>query len=376
MKNRNPSRHRPVLLVRGHESRGLGLPAYVIAEVGTNHNGDLETARTIVSRLANSGCDCVKFQIYEAEEIVSARVRARDYGLDTLYGDISAQEMFDRYLKTPKEWFPELRDLCHSLGMNFAATIHGRNGLEWASRAGVDVLKIASMDHNNVPLLQSLVNVIDAPILISVGMAELHDIDIIVATLRDHQLGYGLFHCCSLYPPKPEELRLSNIPFLSARYGVPVGFSDHSEGDEASQTALDLGAVMFEKHVTLDRRQPGPDHPFAMEMNEFKAFVAALKRRIPRPPGRAWRFMGPLTRERENFRLAGKSVITRRALTAGHVLRDEDIYVSRPGTGIRPEWFAEILGCALARDVGEEVPLNWTDLERERSQGPGRRGGS
>jgi sialic acid synthase SpsE len=101
--------------------------------------------------LAKTGCDCAKFQIYEPDEMVSARVRALDYGFDGLYGDISAQEMFERHLKTPKTWFPELRDLCHTLGMDCAATIHGPSGLAWAREVGLDIVKIASMDHNNLP---------------------------------------------------------------------------------------------------------------------------------------------------------------------------------------------------------------------------------
>src|SRR5205085_1819057 len=113
------------LVVRGRAAIGADCASYVIAEIGTNHNRSLDTAREMLRGIAAAGCDCAKFQIYEPDEIVSARVRAADYGFDHLYGDISAQEMFERYLKTPKEWFPELRELCHSLGMDFAATIHG-----------------------------------------------------------------------------------------------------------------------------------------------------------------------------------------------------------------------------------------------------------
>src|SRR5260221_10307640 len=117
-----------LLNVRGRPAIGAGLPAYVIAEIGTNHNGSLDTVKRMLHALARSGCDCAKFQVYEPDEIVGGRVRASEYGFDTIYGDISAQEMFERHLKTPKSWFPELRDLCHALGMDFAATIHGPDG--------------------------------------------------------------------------------------------------------------------------------------------------------------------------------------------------------------------------------------------------------
>ena len=130
----------PALIVRGRPAIGSGHDSYVIAEIGTNHNRSLETARAMLHALAGTGCDCAKFQIYESDEIVSARVRAADYGFDGLYGDISAQEMFDRHLKTPKTWFPELRDLCRTLGMDFSATIHGADGVRWARDVGLDIV--------------------------------------------------------------------------------------------------------------------------------------------------------------------------------------------------------------------------------------------
>jgi sialic acid synthase SpsE len=190
------------LLVRGRPAIGPGHDAYIIAEIGTNHNRSLETAKAMLRAVAEAGCDCAKFQVYEPDEIVSGRVRASDYGLDSLYGDISAQQMFEQYLKTPKEWFPELRDLCHTLGMDFAATIHGLHGLNWAREVGLDIVKIASMDHTNLPFLRSLVNMLHVPILVSLGMAGLKDVDAVVTTLTKHEIGVGLFHCCAVYPPE------------------------------------------------------------------------------------------------------------------------------------------------------------------------------
>jgi sialic acid synthase SpsE len=346
------------LHVRGRAAIGPGCDAYVVAEIGTNHNRSLDTAKELVTGLAGTGCDCVKFQIYEPDEIVSGGIRAADYGLHTVYGDISAQEMFDRYLKTPKAWFPELRSLCHDLGMDCAATIR------WALAAGLDLIKIASMDHTNLPLLQSLVNVVEVPLLISVGMAGLRDIDAVVETTRGHAPGIGLFHCCALYPAAPGELRLSNIAFLLQRYSVPVGFSDHALGLAPALDARAAGAMMFEKHVTLDRTQAGPDHGFAMEMQPFKEYVDALKStdRIDAPPPAA--FVDPVERELANRRQYVKSIITRRALRAGHVLTMDDVYLARPGSGIAPDQLPRIVGRTLARPVAEELPLQWDDLER------------
>ena len=351
------------LIVRGRPAIGSGHGSYVIAEIGTNHNGSLETARRMLHELAATGCDCAKFQIYEPDEIVSARVRASDYGFDELYGDISAQEMFERYLKTPKTWFPELRDLCHTLGMDFSATIHGPDGLRWASEVGLDIVKIASMDHTNLPFLRSLVNAVDAPLLVSVGMASLPDVDALMATVASHAKGVGLFHCCAIYPAPLEDIRLPNIPFLMERYRVPVGFSDHTLGAEAALTARASGAVVFEKHVTLDRTQSGPDHSFALEMGPFKDYVAALKQRTPQRTATPAEFLEPPERERQNRVLALKSIVSRRALEAGRVLAADDVYLARPGSGISPADLPQVLGRVLRRPVAEEMPLQWEDLE-------------
>lgn len=350
------------LRVRGRPAIGKNLEAYIIAEIGTNHNRNLDMAKTMLHAIAKAGCDCAKFQIYEPDEIVSARIRAADYGLDSLYGDISARDMFERYLKTPKDWFPELRDLCHELGMDFAATIHGEHGLKWAHEIGPDLLKIASMDHTNLPFLNSLVNNVNVPILVSLGMANLKDIGAVVATLREHESGVGLFHCCAVYPPKPHEVRLSNIPFLIQNFSLPIGFSDHTEGIDTAIKARNLGAMMFEKHVTTDRTQPGPDHPFAIEVREIKEYVSTLKHMLCNLGGASAEFLDPSERELHNRSKYLKSIISRCVLPAGHLITENDIYLARPGTGIRPAELSDVLGRTPMRLVEEETPIQWDDL--------------
>lgn len=349
------------ILVRGRPVIGPGLPPYLVAEIGTNHNRSLETARDMVRRVAQAGCDCAKFQIYEPGEIVSGRISARDYGLNGLYGDISAREMFERHLKTPKAWFPELRDLCHTLGLDCAATIHGPDSLAWAQEMAFDVIKVASMDHTNIPLLESLINTVAAPILISFGMAQLDDIDTAVASLREHRHGIGLFHCVASYPPEPHELRLGNIVALGDRYNLPIGFSDHTEDGTTALMALALGARFFEKHVTLDRRSSGPDHPFALEFENLAQYAQQLKAKVECLSDPT-HFASPSKRERSNRSAYLKSVIVRRDLPAGHELTAEDLYLARPGTGLAPQTLHGLVGRRLARDVPAETPLVEGDL--------------
>jgi N,N'-diacetyllegionaminate synthase len=349
------------LTVRNNRQIGHSHPPYIIAEIGTNHNRSYDLAAEMVREVARSGCDSAKFQIYEPDEIVSEGVRASAYGLEKLYGDISARKMFEEYLKTPKEWFPRLRDLCHELGLDFSATIHGPHGLRWAKEIGLDVVKIASMDHTNIPFLKSLVNEINAPILVSLGMATLKDIDAVVEVLTPHKPGFGLFHCCAVYPPKAEELRLDNIPFLIDRFDVLVGFSDHTIENDAAIAARKKGAVFFEKHVTTDRKQTGPDHGFASEFSEFPGYVKELKA-TPLEFAPATKFEDPGERELANKRNYVKSVIAKKSIPAGKVISSDDVYLARPGTGIVPADLDKVIGRKAKHTITPEIPLQWEDL--------------
>jgi N,N'-diacetyllegionaminate synthase len=349
------------LHARGRPVIGEGLPPYVIAEIGTNHNQDFDLAKQMVQQIAQAGADCAKFQIYEPDEIVNAQVKASEYGLEALYGDVSTQEMFRNHLQTPKEWFPRLVEECHQHNLDCAVTIHGENGLAWVMDQEVDLIKIASMDHTNTPFLQSLVNVVNVPILISFGMAELDDIEKAAQVLAQHTLGFAMFHCVAIYPPEPEELRLHNIVYLQKQFDAHVGFSDHAEDTVTATAALALGAQFFEKHVTTDKTQAGPDHPFALEMDELATYVEQLKHLQPALGGTE--FIPPCQREIKNRHAYVKSVTTKRDLSTGHCIDASDVYLVRPGTGIVPGDLSRVIGKTLIRDVSAETPLQWEDVE-------------
>jgi len=334
---------------------------YLIAEIGTNHNQDIQNARDLVKAVAEAGFDCAKFQTYEPDEIVSDSVRASDYGLDKYYGDISAANMFNKYLKTPKEWFPELRDLCRQCGIHCATTIHGAHGLAWAQKMNFDLIKVASMDHNNLPFLRSLVNSINAPILVSFGMADLTDIDAAVEILSLHRLGVGLFHCVSVYPPRPEELRLANIPYLRERFSIPVGFSDHADDVITSLAALSLGSRLFEKHVTLDKNSHGPDHPFALEPDQMKSYVKGIRTLAGGLD--SGDFQSPQRNETAIRASYLKSVVAAHDLSAGHKLKAEDLVLLRPGTGIPPKDIENVIACTTMRALKKGSVLTWDDLD-------------
>ena len=347
--------------LHGKPRIGDGCSPYLIAEIGTNHNQDIQIARDLVKRVAEAGFDCAKFQSYEADEIVGGNVSARDYGLDKYYGDITAVKMFSKYLKTPKEWFPELRDLCRQFSIDCATTIHGMHGLTWARDMDFDLIKIASMDHNNLPFLRSLVNAIDAPILVSFGMATLEDIDAAVKTLHPHRPGIGIFHCVSIYPPRPDELRLANIPFLQKRFPVPVGFSDHADDVITSLAALSLGSRLFEKHVTLNKKSHGPDHLFALEPDQMKAYVKGI--RILADGLDSGEFELPSVNESAIRGVYLKSIVAARDLPAARKIDSADLTLVRPGTGISPKDIDSVLGRTLRHPITKGTVLAWDDLE-------------
>jgi sialic acid synthase SpsE len=216
------------------------------------------------------------------------------------------------------------------------------------------------MDHNNLPLLRSLVNNIDAPVLVSFGMAKLEDIDAAVETLSPHHSGTGIFHCVSIYPPRPEELRLANISYLRQRYTIPVGFSDHSADVITSLAALSLGSRLFEKHVTLDKRSHGPDHPFALEPEQMKSYVSSL--RILADGLDSGVFEAPKSKE-AGIRVAYmKSVVAARDIPAGRRLEASDLTFVRPGTGIPPKDLDQMIGRVVRTPIQQGAMLAWDDL--------------
>jgi sialic acid synthase SpsE len=339
---------------------------FVIAEIGTNHNRSKEKAIKMIEEIAKTKCDCVKFQIYEPSEIVSKKVMAKDYNLNKIYGNISAYQMFKKHLVTPKSWFPELKQLCHKNNMAFCATIHGDNGIKWAKKNSPDIIKIASMDHNNFPLIKKIINAIKVPILVSLGMAKIDDIKILIEILKLHKYGYGLFHCTSLYPPKINESRLLNIPYLINTFKIPIGFSDHFEGTEGAKKAKAYGATFFEKHVTLDNKDKGPDHKFALTIKSLKKYITDLKKiKFSKKLKLKSESFLPLSSREKKIRYKYiKSIIVKSKIKKNSRILKSKIYISRPGTGIYPKFYQNVVGKIANRNLYPEEVLQWHHIKK------------
>ena len=320
---------------------------FIIAEIGTNHNKKKSIVKKMIREIAKSNCQCVKYQIYEPYEIVNKKVKVSDYGLEKFYGKISAYQMFSKYLQTPKKWFPDLIEYALKYNIKTAATIHGDNGIKWASKIKPHFIKIASMDHNNFPFIKKVITKLKIPILVSLGMAKYQDIKKLIKILSKHTPGYGIFHCTSLYPPKKSDLRLNNILYLKKKFNIPVGFSDHTLNNQFAIVAKKYGATFFEKHVTLNRKSIGPDHAFALNIKKLQKYIDGIQNTKILNENRniELKFLDLSKREKIIRQKYLKGLIANKKIKKNSIILKKDILISRPlNDGLEPEYFEKILG--------------------------------
>jgi pseudaminic acid synthase len=343
-------------------SVGPGHPCYVIAEAGSNHNRDLSTALRLIDVAADAGADAVKFQTYTAEGLYSRKTPAMSYlkagGL--LQDDETVWDLIKR-IELPWEWHATLAAHARERGLHFLSTPFQEAALDVLEEVGVPAYKIASYEVNHLPLIRACAR-IGKPLLISTGMASLGDIERALdvanaAGARD----ILLMHCAISYPACFEDLNLRAIKTLIQAFELPVGWSDHSLGHTADVVAIALGACAVEKHFTLSRDQEGPDHPFALEPDELRAMVTAI-REAEAALGHSVKRVTEA--EAEMYQLGRRSLVAARDITRGAIMTDEDIAVKRPGTGIPVHDMEAVIGRRAARDMTTDDILSWDDLVR------------
>ena len=343
----------------GHRTLGPGHPCYVIAEAGSNHNGDQETALQLVDAAAKAGADAVKFQLYTGAELYSTSTPAFSY-LGEELGSRPIVEVLDEVALAP-EWIPELRSRAEAAGAELLVTPFSPAGVEVLRDSGMSALKVASFEIADLPLLRS-VGAAGLPVLLSTGMSTMAEIGEALAVLRDAGApAVTLMQCTSLYPAPPETMNLRSIQTLRERFGVPVGLSDHSLGIHLSIAAVALGAVAIEKHFTLDRGQKGPDHSFAIEPHELARMVSAI-RETEQALGDGVK-EGPNELEAEEmFVKARRSVVAATRIPAGTVVGLGMLTTKRPGTGIKPGDISAVVGRVAAVDIEADEILTWDRL--------------
>lgn len=334
-------------------------PPWVVAEIGANHNGDMELCRRLIDAAQEAGADAVKFQSWSKDSLISRP----EYARNTRYArlDPSAltlEQAVERYQFTPDQ-HREMAVYCRQRGITFFSSCFSAREVEMLESLDVPAYKIASMDVNHLPLLE-VVAATGKPVVLSTGMATMGEIERALERLRRGGAGpVALLHCVSIYPCPPAEVNLRNIPMLARAFGVPVGFSDHTTGVAVSLAAVALGACILEKHFTVDKALEGWDHALSADGAELAAIVRG-GRAVYEALGKSERVLGAAELEkRKAFR---RRAVARRDLKRGSRLAAEDLEFKRPGTGIAPDEVAFAAGRVLARDIEAEEELEWADL--------------
>jgi len=326
---------------------GASEPCFIAAEIGINHNGDLELAHRSIDAAAEAGADAVKFQNYRTEDFVANRTLTYDYVSNGMTVCESQFDMFKRCELAP-EHMRELRDHCQRRGIVFFSTPTSLDGLRDLVKLEVALLKNGSDYLVHLPLIRAMAET-GLPTVLSTGMATATEIEDAVTAFR--QAGGKnliLLHCTSSYPTPSVDVHLRKIPALASTFDCPVGFSDHSVGNVAAIGAIALGACFIEKHFTLDKNLPGPDHRFSADPGEFRSLTEAI-RNMEKSLGSA-EFQPAASAQlgRRDFRL---SCVAARDLSQGHRLTTCDIAFRRPGWGFLPKDADRILDSVLSRDV-------------------------
>lgn len=341
-------------------SRKIGTfhPAYIVAEIGINHNGDIDLAKKTIMAAKDAGADAVKFQNYKTEDFVPLRNVKYEYKSQGHIVKEYQYDMFKRY-ELNEQNLMDLKGFCDHVSIDFHSTPTSFEGVDLLKKIGVNVLKNGSDYLTNLELIEYM-GKSGLPSVLSTGMALASEIDDAARAFK--QTGNDqliLLHCTSQYPTPAPEVNLRKINTLREAFDCIVGFSDHSEGPWAAIGAITYGAYWIEKHFTLDKNLPGPDHSFSSDPEDFRHYVEGI-RYVEKAMGTSR--LGPTPEEetsRENYRL---SCAARRDLNEGHIITEKDVMFIRPGTGLPPKQSKYIIGRTVKRNVLKGTLLEISDI--------------
>lgn len=331
---------------------------FIIAEAGVNHNGSLDLAVRLVEAAKESGADAVKFQTFRADALATASAHKAAYQERTTSNSETQFQMLQR-LELNAEAHKLLIHECGRLGIQFLSSPFDIESADLLDEMKLPLYKIPSGEITNLPYIRHIARK-EKPVILSTGMSTLGEVEEAVKTLRDFGTSeITLLHCVTEYPAPFGEINLRAMHTLRTAFDLPVGYSDHSPGTEIAIAAVALGAVVIEKHFTLDRNLPGPDHAASLEPAELKQMVAAI-RHVETAMGNG--IKTPASCEIPNISVARKSLVVSRQLAAGHKLRPGDINIKRPGNGIPPRQEEDVIGRTLRCDVEKDELLRWDHL--------------
>ncbi|WP_287683373.1 N-acetylneuraminate synthase [Bacteroides sp.] len=325
----------------------------IIAEAGVNHNGSITMAKKMIDVAADAGVDYVKFQTFKASNLVTKFATRADYQQQNMEDNDNLQYTMLKQLELLPEQHIELIEYCKVKGVNFFSTAFDFDSVDFLASLHLGLWKIPSGEITNYPYLRKIAHYHE-PVILSTGMCEFSDIERALHVL----LQFGVekeqitvLHCNTEYPTPFRDVNLKAMLEIGERFGVKIGYSDHTQGIEVSIAAVALGATVIEKHFTLDRNMEGPDHKASLEPNELKQMVDAI-RNIEKALGSRRKEVSDS--ERKNRAIARKSIVAATSIKKGETFSEDNITVKRPGNGISPMQWNEVMGKAAMRDFEED----------------------
>lgn len=343
----------------GKHSIGEGCPAYLIAEMSANHAGSLERAKEIVHAAKESGADCIKIQTYTPDTLtIDCSNRYFQVGNGTWEGE----NLYKLYGKgyTPWEWQADLKAEAEKVGIDFLSTPFDRTSVDFLEELGLQFYKIASFEMIDLPLVEYVASK-GKPIIMSTGMGTLEEIREAVEAVRKTGNGQlALLRCSSAYPADPAQMHLSTIQDMKKRFGLPVGLSDHSLGSMSAVAAVALGAKIVEKHFCISREIENPDASFSMTPQEYKAMVRDI-RTVEEAIGEPAYGVSP---QEESSMVFRRSIFAVQDIAAGERLTPDNVRIIRPGYGLKPKYYGDIIGMRTDRALERGTPLSFDALEK------------
>ena len=325
----------------------------IIAEAGVNHNGSMELARKLIDVAADAGVDYVKFQTFKAENLVTKTAMQAEYQQRNMGNDDNSQYNMLKKLELSHEQHVELIGYCREKGVKFLSTAFDFESIDYLASLHLGLWKVPSGEITNYPYLKKIADY-QEPVIISTGMSTMEEIQAAIKVLTDNGLRkeqISVLHFNTEYPTPMVDVNLSAMNEMCRQFGVVIGYSDHTQGIEVPIAAVAMGAEIIEKHFTLDRSLPGPDHKASLEPDELKAMVTAI-RNIEQAIGTGHKTVS--ASERKNKAVARKSIVAARDIEKGELFTEENLTVKRPGSGINPMRWPEIIGKIAVRDFNED----------------------
>ena len=323
---------------------------FIIAEAGVNHNGDISLAKQLVDVAVAAGADAVKFQTFKAEKLVCKNAEKADYQKETTNQAESQLEMLKK-LELTEEMHNQLIDYCKEKGILFLSTPFDVDSVDYLIKLGIEIIKIPSGEITNYPYLRKIAQT-GKKVILSTGMSSLEEVREAVEVLKEYgNKDVSVLHCNTEYPTPFEDVNLKAMITMRDELGIEVGYSDHTQGIEIPIAAVAMGAQIIEKHFTLDKKMDGPDHKASLEPHELKAMISAI-RNVESALGTGVK--KPSNSEQRNIGIVRKSIVAKNEIKKGEVFSEENLVTKRPGTGVSPMKWNEIIGTLAGKNYKED----------------------